>query len=88
MSDELYGINVRGPDDIIAARSYPEAVEMAQRLNAAFAAHVATKHHIYDPLIWAIPGVWLGTPESHAANLLNPGSDYAGLVADVRTEAA
>jgi len=81
---ELFGINVRGPDDIVATRDYPEAVALAQRLNTAFAQHVATKHHEYDPLIWAIPGVWLGTVESHAANLLDPGDDYREAVAAVR----
>lgn len=84
MSTELFGVNVRGPDDIIATRDYPEAVELAQYLNGIFARHVATNHHEYDPLLWAIPGVWQGTPETHAADLATPSSDYANALETVR----
>lgn len=81
MTDELYCVSVRGPDDLIACRDYLEAVRLAQILNGQFSRHVQEKHHPYDPLIWASPGVWPYDEAGHAANVtVEGGEDYATTV--------
>lgn len=81
---ERYCVNVRGPDDVIATRDYPEAVALAQLLNADFAAHVAKAHHEFDPLMWAVPGIYPYDEEHHAANLAHASVDYAAVLGHVR----
>lgn len=81
---ELYGVSVRGPDDLIACRNYPEAVEVASALNADFAEHVRSAHHPFDPLMWASPVVWPHNSTLHAADLANPSPDYVALLERIR----
>lgn len=85
---ELFGVNVRGPDDIIATRDYPEAVALASLINYGLATHVAHAHHELDPLTWAIPGVWQGSAEAHARDLATPSLDYYPGLLQVRGDAA
>lgn len=84
MTDELFGINVRGPDDIVATRDYAEACALAHVVNGIYVQMAAAYPDPMYPRCWAIPGIWQGTPESHVTNLADPGDDYRGMLEKAR----
>ncbi len=81
----IYGVSVRGPDDQIATNDYPEAVALANYLNAGYAAIMPKPFDDNWPLVWASPIEWYGEPASHAADLAAPSVDYAAALAHVRS---
>ncbi len=74
----LWCVQVRGPDDVQAVASYEDAVRLSDGLNWWWWS--LPRFTEDDPLISAIPALWEGTPESHAASLATlgaRGADYA-----------
>jgi len=77
----LYVVTIQGPDDIIAAADYEMAVKIANAFNDWWMRHIHVKRFTEnDPMMWAIPGEWPHSADSHAESLENPSPDYAGFV--------
>lgn len=55
-----WGVNVKGPDSVLAAHSFQEAVAQCARINQDLL--VAIEHgafsSIHHPIMWATVGIW------------------------------
>lgn len=82
MSDStLWGVNIQGSDDLIAAPDYEEAARIANAFNDWWWRQVCVKPlNSYDPRMWAVPIEWPHSAESHAIALANPSSEYEGFI--------
>lgn len=68
--DELWCVNITGPDDVIAVASREEAITLSARFNTWWIESIAAKGlHPYDPTMWAVPINWPHSAEGHAENL-------------------
>lgn len=77
-ADELFGVSIQGPDDLIAVTSYEAAVRVAHAFNTWWLGKIRTRgQDENDPRMWAVPISWPGTAESHFADLHHPSPDYA-----------
>jgi hypothetical protein len=70
MSEILWCCHVRGPDDVIAAPNYDEAVKLADEINA-MDLQIAMKCEPFELLTRAVPAIWPWSAEAHAENLLD-----------------
>lgn len=72
MTNQLWGVHVIGPDDIYPARSWSDAVTMADDINRyALARNEGHKLGDVEYVTYiAYPELWYGTAESHAEYLL------------------
>lgn len=59
----LWMMHVRGPDDIYPAPDYETAVSWCDYVNDLLAKAAP------DVMTKAVPAIWTGTPEAHAADL-------------------
>lgn len=77
--DRLWMLNIEGPDDIVAAPSYIEAVKVQAEFNAYWA-EVKSRHPSPDhyPTLIAVIHEWDGTREDHAASVAEYWADYQG----------
>lgn len=80
-TDELWAVNIQGPDDVFAAASRAEAVNLAAKFNAWWIANFAAKGlDPNDPTLWAAPTLWRYDAELHAGSLATfDSSEYAWL---------
>lgn len=90
--DHLWGVNIHGPDDLIAVKSYDEAVYIAHEVNKWWIARIKANgpggiSKRNPPLFWAVPCQWPHT-EGHAEDLANPSRDYADFIEAVRCKMA
>jgi len=73
----LWGIYTRGMDEWVAAKSRRDAEAWALKLNQVMIAQA--KYDEHDPWMWAIPDLWPGSAEDHAAQLDRQDREDAGL---------
>lgn len=83
---KLWMLNIEGPDDIVAAPSFMEAIKVRDDFNAYWAA-VKTTHPNMDahPVLRAVIMEWDGDATDHFSNMVNHWDDYQGY--DVAIEA-
>jgi hypothetical protein len=74
----LWCCNILGPDDLVATRSYVEAVALAHIINDRLLRIARKQWTENDGRIWAAPAQWPHDAESHARYLQEPGEDYSG----------
>lgn len=81
----LWCANILGPDDIVAAGSYLEAVRMAHAFNAWWLDYraVTPLHEQYDARMWSVPIEWPHSAASHAESLATPSDEYDWLRAAI-----
>jgi hypothetical protein len=76
---KLWMLNIEGPDDIVAAPSFMDAIKVRDDFNAYWAAikaaHSSPEHF---PTLRAVIHEWDGTPEEHAANVAEYWLEYIG----------
>lgn len=76
---KLWMLNIEGPDDIVAAPSFMEAVKVRDEFNAYWAAvkagHPSPCHY---PTLRAVIHEWDGTATEHAASVTEYWADYLG----------
>lgn len=76
---ELWGVNILGPDDMIAAANYEAAVDQASAFNDWWQRTYLGKLTPNDPRMWAVPTLWLYGEKSHESDLANANSEYRWL---------
>ena len=78
--DTLWSVNIQGPDDVFAAKSRAEAIDLATKFNEWWVLNFAAKGlHPYDPTLWAVPTPWRYDEASHARSLADTEGEYAWL---------
>ena len=60
----LWCCHVRGPDDVIPAKSYKDALKMADEINAKDF-QIAIAHNPPELLTRAVPAIWPWSAEVH-----------------------
>lgn len=56
---QQWGVHVSGPDSVLAARSFEEAVEQCERINRNIVKHIKPESDsLVCPLIWAKVELW------------------------------
>ncbi len=78
---ELFAVSIIGPDDLVAAASYADAVKIAHAFNSWWVGRL-DKLRDLDPHLWAVPITWPWSAPDHAANLAKAATtgEYAGFV--------
>lgn len=80
----LWAVNIHGPDDLIAVKSYLDAIKVANSFNGWWQGYIAANGlHEYDPRMWALPVEYTGDPASHAHSVANPSEDYDEILRSV-----
>lgn len=64
MHEELWAVDIEGPDTIMPAESFEEADRRAREINDWYRNRPDPHHH--DPVIRALVVHWQGGPERHA----------------------
>jgi hypothetical protein len=76
---KLWCVNILGPDDVVAAGSYIEALTVSHLLNDRLLRLARKNWTENDPRLWAAPAPWPHSAEGHAKSLASPGDDFSGM---------
>ena len=74
----LWMLHIEGPDDIVAAPSFMEAVAVAAQYNAYWSEVKARHNSEHYPTLRAVVHEWDGEPWDHQASVDSYWADYLG----------
>lgn len=72
----LYCVHVLGPDDIYAVASRDDAFRISQEMQAYFDEAFVRTDDKDAVLMEALPSLWAGSAEQHAAEINRIGADW------------